>query len=320
MSNSPYVKYTKISPHKTSPRTHKIDKITIHHMAGNLSIERCAEVFNGTRRASSNYGVGSDGRVGMYVEEKDRAWTSSNSSNDDRAVTIEVANDGGDPDWHVSDKALEATIELCVDICKRNGIPKLNFTGNKNGNLTMHQYFDATACPGPYLKSKFQYIADEVNSRLSGEEEKETSNGTLYRVQVGAYKVKANADAQLAKVKAAGFSTYLVLVDGLYKIQVGAFSSKANAQAQLAKVKAAGFSGFITTKSGKAVNSAPAKAIEEGSTVRVKQGAKTYAGGSLASFVYSRNHTVEEIDGDRVVITYNGIVVAAVRLADLTLV
>lgn len=319
MSNSPYVKYTKISPHKTSPRTHKIDKITIHHMAGNLSIETCGNVFQSSR-ASSNYGVGSDGRVGMYVEEKDRAWTSSNSSNDDRAVTIEVANDGGDPDWHVSDKALEATIELCVDICKRNGIPKLNFTGNKNGNLTMHQYFDATACPGPYLKSKFQYIADEVNSRLSGEEEKETSNGTLYRVQVGAYKVKANADAQLAKVKAAGFGTYLVLVDGLYKIQVGAFSSKANAQAQLAKVKAAGFSGFITTKSGKAVDSAPAKVIEEGSTVRVKQGAKTYAGGSLASFVYNRNHTVEEIDGDRVVITYDGIVVAAVRLADLTLV
>ena len=319
MSNSPYVEFTLISPNRNSPRNHKIDKITIHHMAGNLSIERCGEVFQ-ERAASTNYGVGSDGRIGMYVEEKDRSWASDSRENDHRAVTMEVANDGGDPNWHVSDKALESTIKLCVDICKRNGIPKLNFTGDATGNLTMHQYFTATACPGPYLKSKFQYIADEVNRRLGSEEKEETSNDTLYRVQVGAFKEKANADAQLAKVKAAGFNTYLVQVDGLYKIQTGAFSKKANADAQLAKVKAAGFDAFITTKGGAAVATAPAKKIEEGSTVRVKKGAKTYNGGGLADFVYGRNHTVEEIDGDRVVITYNGIVVAAVRLADLTLV
>ena len=112
MSNSPLVTYTKISPN-SSPRTVKIDTITIHHMAGNLSVEACGEVFQNTsRQASSNYGVGSDGRIGLYVDESRRAWTSSNRDNDNRAVTLEVANDGGAPDWHVSDAALEATIEL----------------------------------------------------------------------------------------------------------------------------------------------------------------------------------------------------------------
>lgn len=168
MSNSNLVNYVKLSPHCNKPRLHKIDKITIHHMAAvNASIERCGEEFaKPNRRGSSNYGIGSDGRIGMYVEEKNRAWTSSSPANDHRAVTIEVANDGGAPDWHVSDKALAATIDLCVDICRRNGIKALNFTGDATGNLTMHRYFTATSCPGPYLASKFPYIAQEVNRRL----------------------------------------------------------------------------------------------------------------------------------------------------------
>lgn len=169
MSNSNLVCYTKLSPNY-SKRTAKIDTITIHHMAGNLSVESCGNVFATTdRQASSNYGVGSDGRVGLYVEEKNRAWTSSNRDNDNRAITLEVANDGGAPDWHVSDKALQATIDLCVDICKRNGIARLNYTGDKSGNLTMHKWFASTACPGPYLGGKFPYIAEEVNKRLGSE-------------------------------------------------------------------------------------------------------------------------------------------------------
>lgn len=167
MSNSPMVDFTLISPYKTSPRKNAIKKITIHHMAGNLSVETCGNVFNGTREASANYGIGSDGRVGMYVEEKDRAWTSSNAGNDNQAITIEVANDVYGGNWHVSDTALAKLIDLCVDICKRNGIAKLNYTGDKSGNLTMHKWFSATTCPGPYLESKFPYIAEEVNKRLS---------------------------------------------------------------------------------------------------------------------------------------------------------
>lgn len=167
MSNSSLVDFTLISPNSTNPRNKKISKITIHHMAGNLTVEQCGNGFaNKNRQASSNYAVGTDGRVGMYVEEKNRSWASSSPANDHMAITIEVANDGG-ANWHVSDKALEKTIELCTDICKRNGIKKLNFTGDKNGNLTMHKYFAATNCPGPYLESKFPYIADEVNKRLN---------------------------------------------------------------------------------------------------------------------------------------------------------
>lgn len=170
MSNSPLISYTKISPNRTSPRKKPIRKITIHHMAGNLTVEQCGAVFAPTsRKASSNYGIGTDGRIGMYVEEKDRAWTSSSPDNDNQAVTIEVANNTLGPNWTVSDKAMSSLIDLCVDICKRNGIQRLNFTGDKTGNLTMHCYFKSTLCPGPYLKSKFPYIASEVNKRLGAE-------------------------------------------------------------------------------------------------------------------------------------------------------
>ena len=167
MSNSPLVDYVKISPNSTNPRNSKITAITIHHMAGNLSVESCGEIFAAReRQASSNYGIGSDGRVGLYVDEANRSWCSSNRDNDNRAVTIEVANDTVGSDWHISDAALAKLIDLCVDICQRNGIPRLNFTGDKSGNLTMHKWFAPTLCPGPYLESRFPYIAVEVNKRL----------------------------------------------------------------------------------------------------------------------------------------------------------
>jgi hypothetical protein len=249
MSNSSLVNYTKISPNSTNPRKDTIKKITIHHMAGNLSVEVCGNVFAPTsRQASSNYGIGTDGRVGMYVEEKNRAWTSSNADNDNQAVTIEVANDEIGGNWHVSDTALNKLIDLCVDICKRNGIEKLNFTGDKNGNLTMHKYFAATSCPGPYLGSKFPYIADEVNKRLNPPATAPAAPAakTLYRVQTGAFSQKANATALESKLKAQGFPTIIVQVGKLYKVQVGAYSVKSNADAMLAKLKKAGYDAFIT--------------------------------------------------------------------------
>lgn len=184
--NSPLIEFTRISPNKTSPRNHKIDTITIHCMAGNLSIESCGNVFAPTsRKASSNYGIGSDGRIGMYVEEKDRSWCSSNGANDHRAVTIEVANDGGAPDWHVSDKAMESLIKLCADICRRNDIKELKWCGDKNligqvdkQNMTVHRWFAAKACPGDYLYNKHGYIASEVNKILGAEVGKDISTQT----------------------------------------------------------------------------------------------------------------------------------------------
>ena len=175
MSNSSLVKYTKISPNRTVGRTHKIDTITIHCMAGNLTVERCGELFSSPERdASSNYGIDSTGNIAMYVEEKDRSWASSNRDNDMRAITIEVANDGGEPDWHVSSKAYKALIELLVDVCKRNGIKQLlwkadkHLIGNvKKQNMTVHRWFKNKACPGNYLYNNMGKIADEVNKKLS---------------------------------------------------------------------------------------------------------------------------------------------------------
>ena len=169
MSNSPLVTYTRISPNQSSRLGVKIDTITIHHMAGILDVQTVGRIFAGDdREASSNYAIDNDLQVGMYVEEKDRSWASSNGDNDRRAVTIELANDEVGGDWHVADKVIEKCIELCVDICQRNGIKALNYTGDTKGNLTKHCWFAATACPGPYLGSKFPYIAEQVNKRLSG--------------------------------------------------------------------------------------------------------------------------------------------------------
>ena len=173
-TNSSLVCYTKISPNKSTNRNHAIDTISIHCMAGNLSIEQCGNLFaNASRQASSNYGIGSDGRIGLYVEEKDRSWCTSSSSNDNRAITIEVANTEAKDPWPISDAAMASLIKLCADICKRNNIKKLLWKGDKNligqvdkQNMTVHRWFAAKACPGDYLYNRHGYIADEVNKIL----------------------------------------------------------------------------------------------------------------------------------------------------------
>ena len=329
MSNSALVNYTKISPNRTSPRKNKIDTITIHCVVGQCSVETLGAIFApSSRQASSNYGVGYDGRFGMYCEEKDRSWCSSSAANDNRAITIEVASDTTEP-YAVNDKAYAALLDLVTDICRRNGIKKLVWSTKKNErvnhlngcNLTVHRDYANKSCPGNYLYERQGAIAAEVNKRLGASAaEPETPSpgtGTLYKVQTGAFKQKSNAQTLEKKLKAAGFDTYVVNTGGYYKVQVGAFSKKANAEAMLAKLKAAGYSdAFITTGSG----GTAAASVKVGSKVRLKQGAKTYDGKSLASFVYNRDHVVKEISGDRVVITYGGVVVAAVKLSDLTLV
>ena len=156
------------SPFYTAPRYYKVSNIVIHHMAGNLSAKLCGQWFqNPSAKCSSNYGIGSDGVIAGYVPEENRAWTTGNWTIDHKAVTIEVADDGRNP-WHTSDKALKATIKLCADICRRNGIKKLVYTGDKSGNLHKHQWYQNTDCPGRYLGDKFPYIAQEVNKLLSG--------------------------------------------------------------------------------------------------------------------------------------------------------
>lgn len=173
-SNSPYVNYTKISPNRNSPRNHVIDTITIHCVVGQVTVERLGEIFaRKERQASSNYGIGLDGSIGLYVNEADRSWCSSSASNDHRAVTIEVASDTYHP-YKVTDEAFESLILLVADICKRNGIEKLVWSTNKsdrinhrNGcNMTVHRDFAAKSCPGDYLYNLHGEIARRVNEKL----------------------------------------------------------------------------------------------------------------------------------------------------------
>lgn len=191
MSNSSLICCTNISPNKTSPRNHTIDTITIHCMAGNMTIENCGAMFaKSATAASSNYGIGSDGRIALYVEEKNRSWCSSNSANDHRAITIEVANDGGaETGWHVSAAAYKSLINLCVDVCQRNGIKELKWQGDKSligqvnkQNMTVHRWFAAKACPGDYLYNLHGQIAAEVNKRLN--DFSQPSDGFFVKVRV----------------------------------------------------------------------------------------------------------------------------------------
>ena len=168
-TNSSLISMTRISPNKTINRNQPITKITPHHMAGVCSIEQfCNIVANPAREMSANYGIGNDGRICLTCEEKDRSWCSSSPWNDHRAVTIEVSNSayGDASGWPISDAAYASLIKLCVDICKRNNIPKLVFTGDTSGSLTFHYMYSQTQCPGPWLKAHAQDLCNKVNAQL----------------------------------------------------------------------------------------------------------------------------------------------------------
>lgn len=183
MSNSKLVVYTKLSPHCTKPRQGKIKGISIHTMAGPGSVEGCGQVFQ-TSEASSHYGIGPDGRIGQYVLEENRAWCCSHKV-DHEVVTIEVSSiQSYEEPYECTAAAFESLIDLCVDICQRNGIKKLTwkegkqycpaFTGNwAVCNMVPHRYTTdkGKSCPGNYLFGKYGEIAERVNARLKGEDE-----------------------------------------------------------------------------------------------------------------------------------------------------
>lgn len=236
MSNSPLVNYTKISPNSSNPRNHAIDTITIHCVVGQLSVETIGNVFAPTsRQASSNYGIGSDGRIGMYVEEKNRSWCSSSSSNDNRAITIEVASDTAHP-YKVNDKAFAALLDLVTDICKRNNIKELKWKGDKSligqvdkQNMTVHRWFANKSCPGDYLYNLHGQIAKEVNSRLNATPSKPTapSTSTSYQVRVTAdvLNIRAGAGTNFkinGAIKDKGVYTIVAESNGWGKLKSGA--------------------------------------------------------------------------------------------------
>lgn len=296
MSNSPLVDYTRISPNKNSPRNHKIDTITIHCVVGQCTVETLGNIFAPTsRQASSNYGVGTDGKIGMYVEEKDRSWCSSNAANDNRAVTIEVASDTKHP-YAVNDRAFAALLDLVTDICKRNGIKKLVWStkkadrvNHKNGcNMTVHRDYANKSCPGDYLYNRHREIAAEVNRRL-GVADTAPDAGAAQGVTV--YTVKKGDT--LSQIAAKYGTTYQAIAayNGIKNpnvIRVG----------QKIKIPA---------------STAPA-ALKKGDRVKVLN-AVTYDGKPFRT--YYDTYDVIQVSGTRVVIGVGATVTAAVNAANL---
>lgn len=222
-TNSSLVKYTSLSPNHSGQRTHSIDRITPHCVVGQLTAEGICACFPKGREASCNYGIGKDGKVALCVEEKNRSWCSSSTENDQRAVTIECASDSTAP-YAFNTAVYNALIELCVDICKRNGKNKLLWLGDKTKTLnyapksgemvlTVHRWFANKSCPGDWMYSRMGDLATTVTKRLSGVSgggsTTTTPTGkTLYRVrkswsdaksQIGAFSVLANAKSLVDK-------------------------------------------------------------------------------------------------------------------------
>lgn len=178
-TNSPLVAYTKLSPNHSGQRTHSIDRITPHCVVGQLSAESICGCFTSTdRQASCNYGIGTDGRVSLCVEEKNRSWCSSSKENDQRAITIECASDKSEP-YAMNDKVYASLIALCVDICQRNGKKKLLWFGDKDKTLnytpaademvlSVHRWFANKSCPGTWLYNRMSDLAKQVTDKLGG--------------------------------------------------------------------------------------------------------------------------------------------------------
>lgn len=220
-TNSSMVVYKKLSPNHSGQRTHSIDRITPHCVVGQCTAEGLGEWFEKkSTQASSNYGIDRDGRVALYVEEKNRSWCSSSNANDQRAITIECASDTTEP-YAFRDVVYKKLIELCIDICKRNGKNKLIWFGDKDKTLnyspksgemilTVHRWFANKSCPGNWMYARMGNLAEKVTKALQGssdeptEPEKSVDKTSIkwYRVrktwkdsktQKGAYKILDNA-------------------------------------------------------------------------------------------------------------------------------
>lgn len=220
MGNSKMVDYTRLSPNNSGKRTMKIDRITPHCVVGQCSVETLGRIFSSPdKKASSNYGIGFDGRVGMYVPENKRSWCSSSAENDQRAVTIECASGTSAP-YEMNSAVYNTLVKLCVDICKRNGKTVLLWFGDKEKTLkyspksnemvlSVHRWFACKSCPGEWLYSRLDLFAKTVTYELSISDKQ--SNNT-YSVQVGKFKNKQNAEKCLTKIKKAGFTNAFITV------------------------------------------------------------------------------------------------------------
>ena len=194
-----------LSPCFSSRNGQRITKITIHHAAGVLTAEQLANIFKVERRcASCNYAIGKDGEIVGVVDENNRAWTSGSRWNDEQAITIEVSNIKLKPGWEVSDASMNALVKLCADICRRYAIVPY-FNGTKDASMTFHYMFQATECPGPYIKNHVNEIITRINNELCIKEEpvekpKEEAKPYLVKVTCNCLNIRKYANAKSQKV------------------------------------------------------------------------------------------------------------------------
>ncbi|MBQ8300278.1 MAG: N-acetylmuramoyl-L-alanine amidase [Clostridia bacterium] len=214
-------------------RGYKVCKITPHHMAGKLTARQCGNIFaNPSRQASSNYGIGYDGEIACYVDEENRAWTSSNRANDCQAITIEVANSANGEPWPISDAAWNSLVKLCVDICRRYGF-RLTYDGTPNGSLTRHDMFANTNCPGKTLGGRFKELADTVNAQLDGKVEPtpSTPSGSKSNEELADEVIAGkwgNGDDRKNRLNAAGYNYSAIQSIVNQKLSGGSSAPKAS--------------------------------------------------------------------------------------------
>lgn len=214
-------------------RGYKVCKITPHHMAGKLTARQCGNIFaNPNRQASSNYGIGYDGEIACYVDEENRAWTSSNRANDCQAITIEVANSANGEPWPISDAAWNSLVKLCVDICRRYGF-RLTYDGTPNGSLTRHDMFANTNCPGKTLGGRFKELADTVNAQLDGKVEPtpSTTSGSKSNEELADEVIAGkwgNGDDRKNRLTAAGYNYSAIQSIVNQKLSGGSSAPKAS--------------------------------------------------------------------------------------------
>ena len=318
-------------------RSTSVIKYIVVHYTGNDgdTDENNANYFkNNVVEASAHYFVDDDS-ITQTVPDNYVAWHCGAKTykhadcRNTNSIGVEICDDVKNGVIYPSDKTIANALELVKHLMVKYSVPQSNVIRHYDvtGKLCPAYWCGTVEKDAKWKSAFWGLLVDSKESATTntGTDKNNDSGaaaGVLYRVQVGAYNNKANADRQLEKIKAAGFNdAFIAVVDGtLYRVQIGAYSVKANAEAQLAKLKESGFSGFVTTLSGKTVETENAKGIKAGSVVMVKGNAPDYNGGSLASFVYERKHMVKSISGDRAVIVYNGIVVAAVHVDNLFLI
>lgn len=258
-TNSNLVSYTKLSPFHSGLRKHEIDRISPHCFVGQVSVERAGAAFcKDGKNASCNYAIGTDGRVALIVEEKNRSWCTSSPENDHRAITIECASDSITP-YKFNDKVFDTLCKLTADICKRNGKSKLIWISDKDKALTytpaanemlitVHRWYARKSCPGEWLINNMQLYCDTVNELLTNINPPKPpvqDNSPKYRVQTGAYSKQSNATKQRDELKSKGFNAYTTYKDGKYRTQVGEYSNKTQADELARRLQSAGYKVYI---------------------------------------------------------------------------